>query len=126
MRNSSYELSCPYSRTAIYSLEGTRLQEELEQEFSDSGQGSSMLSNSTKLRSYASSRDILEMYGQGAGQPLAPRLMGFSSSELRLPPSALLLSLSGRKSNSSLSVDWRASAPVYQNIPTKLHRDTVF
>ena len=134
-RNSSYELSCPYSRAGIYSIEGSRLQEQLEQdnseqEFSDSGQGSSILSSSTKLRSYASSRDIVEMYGNGSGQPLTPRMLGFSSSDLRLPPSTLLLSLAGKKSNSSLSVHWPppsgGGAAVYQNIPRRTERDTVF
>ena len=138
----SYELSCPYSRIAIYSLEGSRLQEHLDQDLSDSGQGSSILSGSTRLRSYASSRDILEMYGTsstGHQPPLTPRLLGFSSSDLRLPPSTLLHSLSGKKSNSSLSVHWPTAAAkgrqpptgggassVYQNIPTRLARDTVF
>ena len=124
----SYELSCPYSRSAIYSLEGSRLQEHLDNEYSDSGQGSSILSSSSKLRSYASSRDILEMYGTGAGQPLTPRMLGFSSSDLRLPPSALLLSLSGKKSNSTLSVHWPqpSKTSVYQNIPRRIERDTVF
>ena len=127
-RNSSYELNCPYSRTAIYSLEGSRLQEQMEQDGSDSGHGSSILSNTSRLRSYASSRDILEMYGTGAGQPLTPRMLGFSSSDLRLPPSALLLSLSGKKSNSSMSVHWAQppKSAVYQNIPRRLERDTVF
>ena len=69
-----------------------------------------------KLRSYASSRDILEMYGTIGGNntanhnpPLAPRMLGFSSSDLRLPPSALLISLSGKKSNSTLNVDWNTN-----------------
>jgi len=67
----------------------------------------------TKLRSYASSRDILEMYGTIGGNnaanhnpPLSPRMLGFSSSDLRLPPSALLISLSGKKANSTMNVDW--------------------
>jgi hypothetical protein len=136
-----YQLDCPYSRTAIYSLEGKRLQEQLEQESADSGQGSSILSQSTTttagrlMRSYASSRDILEMYGQSPGQPLTPRLLGFSSSDLRLPPAALLLSLSGKRSNSSISVHWPAaaaaatavhSANIYQNVPRRQDRDVVF
>ncbi len=136
-----YQLDCPYSRTAIYSLEGKRLQEQLEQESADSGQGSSILSQSTMvggggrlMRSYASSRDILEMYGQSAGQPLTPRLLGFSSSDLRLPPAALLLSLSGKKSNSAVSVHWSAGAAttasqannIYQNVPRRQDRDVVF
>jgi hypothetical protein len=136
-----YQLDCPYSRTAIYSLEGKRLQEQLEQESADSGQGSSILSQSTTvggggrlMRSYASSRDILEMYGQSAGQPLTPRLLGFSSSDLRLPPAALLLSLSGKKSNSAVSVHWSTGAAttasqaniIYQNVPRRQDRDVVF
>ena len=127
-RNSSYELNCPYSRTAIYSLEGSRLQEQMDQDGSDSGHGSSILSNTSRLRSYASSRDILEMYGTGAGQPLTPRMLGFSSSDLRLPPSALLLSLSGKKSNSSMNVHWSqpVNSAVYQNIPRRLERDIIF
>ena len=140
----AYPLDCPYSRTAIYSLEGKRLQEQLEQESADSGQGSSILSQATTtavgsggrlMRSYASSRDILEMYGQGAGQPLAPRLLGFSSSDLRLPPAALLLSLSGKKANSAMSVHWSAAGTtgtattnnnIYQNVPRRQDRDVVF
>jgi hypothetical protein len=132
----TYQLDCPYSRTAIYSLEGKRLQEQLEQESADSGQGSSILSQATTvgagrlMRSYASSRDILEMYAQGAGQPLAPRLLGFSSSDLRMPPAALLLSLSGKKSNSALSVHWSAASGatnnIYQNVPRRQERDVVF
>ena len=85
---------------------------------SSSGNTASILSStgtgSTKLRSYASSRDILEMYGTIGGNntaatapPLTPRMLGFSSSDLRLPPSTLLMSLSGKKSNSTLNVvDW--------------------
>jgi len=90
------------------------------------------LQKSKTMRSYASSRDILEMYGQGAAQnqPLTPRLVGFSSSDLRLPPAAMLLSLSGKKSNSALSIHWgQGGSSVYQNIPVakkKQNRDTVF
>ena len=101
-------LDCAYSRAGIYSLEGSRLAglerpgSEAEQ---DSGRGSSIQSgepepcSAAAIRSYASSRDILQLYGapgQPAAQPLAPRLTGFSSSDLRLPPSAMLLSLSGQ------------------------------
>ena len=119
-------LESPYSRTGIYSLEGNRLnclkdEENLsEQDQSDSGRGSSMQSqddtlrakilenNSTNmnsiaspLRSYASSKDILELYGKTTNSshtqsnPLTPRMVGFSSSDLRLPPAAMLMSLSG-------------------------------
>ena len=107
-------LESPCSRAGIYSLEGSRLNclqepgegEEAEQ---DSGRGSSMMSGEAgagagagQLRSYASSRDILELYGrQGAGQvaaPLTPRMVGFSSTDLRLPPAAMLMSLSGKSS----------------------------
>ena len=56
------------------------------------------------------------MYGTIGGNntanhnpPLAPRMLGFSSSDLRLPPSALLISLSGKKSNSTLNVDWNTN-----------------
>jgi len=127
--NQTTPLECPYSRTGIYSLEGSRInclageRPSSEMEHTDSGRGSSIqsqedsgrtrimsggngdsidtmdsLQKSKIMRSYASSRDILEMYGQGAGQsqPLTPRLVGFSSSDLRLPPAAMLLSLSGQ------------------------------
>ena len=127
--NQNTPLECPFSRTGIYSLEGSRLnclgneQPRSELEHTDSGRGSSIpseeessrtivmsgvngdsidtmdsLQKSKTMRSYASSRDILEMYGQGAAghsQPLTPRLVGFSSYDLRLPPAAMLLSLSG-------------------------------
>ena len=60
--------------------------------------------NPGPLRSYASSRDILELYGRTAASsgsaqnnPLTPRMVGFSSSDLRLPPAAMLMSLSGGK-----------------------------
>ena len=185
-QRSNYELTSPYSRTGIYSLEGSRLQSELElsekkttqpppppvrRQSEQQEQYTSVSSNTTsivsssasttgKLRSYASSRDILEMYGTiggGAGgtsttanhnPPLAPRMLGFSSSDLRLPPSTLLMSLSGKKSNSSLNVDWntqgggggaahhqlsvaqvKSGNSIYQNLPATLRRvqrDTVF
>jgi len=127
--NPKAPLECPYSRSGIYSLEGSRLnclqddRPSSELEHTDSGRGSSIqsqedgtrmrilsggnidsmdmmdsLQKSKTMRSYASSRDILEMYGQSAGhsQPLTPRMVGFSSSDLRLPPAAMLLSLSGQ------------------------------
>lgn len=145
---SNLELTCPYSRSGIYSLEGSRLQTELEQQTQESrynghqrsggqplerrqseleqystssGTGSSIMSSTggTKLRSYASSRDILEMYGTIGGNnaanhnpPLSPRMLGFSSSDLRLPPSALLISLSGKKANSTMNVDWNQNSGV--------------
>jgi len=161
--NQNTPLECPYSRSGIYSLEGSRLnclrddRLKSELEHTDSGRGSSIQSQeesgrtrvlsggnvdsldtvdsllkSKTMRSYASSRDILEMYGQGAGhsQPLTPRMVGFSSSDLRLPPAAMLLSLSGKKSNSALSIHWgQSTGSVYQNIPVakkKQNRDTVF
>ena len=71
---------------------------------SDSGRGSSLTSQDTvtssvpQLRSYASSKDILEMYGRtlpSNNNPLTPRMVGFSSTDLRLPPAAMLMSLSG-------------------------------
>lgn len=162
--NQNTPIECPYSRTGIYSLEGSRLnclrdeRPSSEMEHTDSGRGSSIqsqdesgrtrimsggngdsidtmdsLQKSKSMRSYASSRDILEMYGQGAGhsQPLTPRMVGFSSSDLRLPPAAMLLSLSGKKSNSALSIHWgQSTGSVYQNIPVtkknKQNRDTVF
>ena len=126
LSQSQLNLESPYSRTGIYSLEGNRLnclkdEENLsEQDQSDSGRGSSMQSqddtlrakilenNSTNmnsiaspLRSYASSKDILELYGKTTNSshtqsnPLTPRMVGFSSSDLRLPPAAMLMSLSG-------------------------------
>ena len=132
IHSSTVSMDCPYSRAGIYSLEGNRLNclqddeqshSSSEQEQSDSGRGSSMHSQDdtlrTKqllldnmsslpktqpgpLRSYASSRDILELYGRtstssGTAQnnPLTPRMVGFSSSDLRLPPAAMLMSLSG-------------------------------
>jgi len=144
-------LDCPYSRAGIYSLEGSRIsclsddRSGSQQGQSDSGRGSSMLSSGEEggrqpnsqqnggLRSYASSRDILDLYGQaGAGAlPLAPRMAGFSSQELRLPPAAMLLSLSGKKSSSSLAIHWGSSPPtasLYQNLPParRSNRDTVF
>lgn len=99
-----YPLHCPYSRAGIYSLEGKHLQDQLEENSSDSGISGSVQSG---LRPYASTRDILELYGQSSGQPrpLTPRLLGFSSSDLRLPPAALLLSLSGKKAQSAFGID---------------------
>ena len=113
-------LESAYSRAGIYSLEGSRLnciqdQESSEAgetvEMSDSGRGSSLTSHDTvtssvtpgtgqagQLRSYASSKDILEMYGRTLptnNNPLTPRMVGFSSTDLRLPPAAMLMSLSG-------------------------------
>ena len=111
-------LESAYSRAGIYSLEGSRLnciqdRESSEAgeavEMSDSGRGSSLTSQDTltssvtpgpgaQLRSYASSKDILEMYGRTLptnNNPLTPRMVGFSSTDLRLPPAAMLMSLSG-------------------------------
>ena len=106
-------LESAYSRAGIYSLEGSRLNCIQDQagseagetvEMSDSGRGSSLTSQDTvtssvpQLRSYASSKDILEMYGRtlpSNNNPLTPRLVGFSSTDLRLPPAAMLMSLSG-------------------------------
>ena len=104
-------LESAYSRAGIYSLEGSRLNciqdregSEAGVEMSDSGRGSSLTSQDTvtssvpQLRSYASSKDILEMYGRtlpSNNNPLTPRMVGFSSTDLRLPPAAMLMSLSG-------------------------------
>ena len=166
-------LESAYSRAGIYSLEGSRLNCIQDQagseagetvEMSDSGRGSSLTSQDTvtssvpQLRSYASSKDILEMYGRtlpSNNNPLTPRMVGFSSTDLRLPPAAMLMSLSGllimklhtsayllmvyyvyagKKSNSSLSIHWgqtqtSVTSP-YQNVPPpskkRITRDTVF
>jgi hypothetical protein len=135
--NPTTELNSPYSRSGLYSLEGNRLKclppgaggatEEVRGRTS-SGHSEDSSYRSRTMRSYASSRDILQMYGQGMGQKLTPRTMGFSSSDLRLPPGAMLLSLSGKKSNSALSVHWHNNANIYQNVPTKKksQRDTIF
>ena len=110
-------LESPCSRAGIYSLEGSRLNclQDRESgaresspagetvEMSDSGRGSSLTSQDTtsssaQLRSYASSKDILELYGRTLptnNNPLTPRMVGFSSTDLRLPPAAMLMSLSG-------------------------------
>ena len=142
------ELESPCSRAGIYSLEGNRLNclADETSEQSDSGRGSSMQSqeesrtvntfnNTTMLRSYASSRDILELYGHNSStttnSPLTPRMVGFSSSDLRLPPAAMLMSLSGKKSNSALSIPWSpVQASPYQNVPhvtkKRISRDIVF
>ena len=142
------ELESPCSRAGIYSLEGNRLNclADETSEQSDSGRGSSMQSqeesrtvntfnNTTMLRSYASSRDILELYGHNSStstnSPLTPRMVGFSSSDLRLPPAAMLMSLSGKKSNSALSIPWSpVQASPYQNVPNvtkkRISRDIVF
>merc|ERR1712233_300094 len=78
---------------------------------------STMNSITAPLRSYASSKDILELYGktsnasQTQSNPLTPRMVGFSSSDLRLPPAAMLMSLSGKKSNSSLSIHRSQNQP---------------
>ena len=112
-------LESPCSRAGIYSLEGSRLNclQDRESgaresspagetvEMSDSGRGSSLTSQDTtsssaQLRSYASSKDILELYGRTLptnNNPLTPRMVGFSSTDLRLPPAAMLMSLSGNK-----------------------------
>ena len=92
--------------------------------------------NTAMLRSYASSRDILELYGHNNNNnssniPLTPRMVGFSSSDLRLPPAAMLMSLSGKKSNSALSIPWApVQASPYQNVPQvtkkRISRDVVF
>lgn len=63
--------------------------------------------------------------------PLTPRMVGFSSSDLRLPPAAMLMSLSGKKSNSALSIPWTpVQASPYQNVPQvtkkRISRDVVF
>ena len=148
------ELESPCSRAGIYSLEGSRIncladtETSETSEQSDSGRGSSMLSqeesqvrtvntfnNTAMLRSYASSRDILELYGHNNNNsnntPLTPRMVGFSSSDLRLPPAAMLMSLSGKKSNSALSIPWApVQASPYQNVPQvtkkRISRDVVF
>ena len=150
------ELESPCSRAGIYSLEGSRIncladtETSEASELSDSGRGSSMLSqeetqartlvntfnNTAMLRSYASSRDILELYGHNNNNnssniPLTPRMVGFSSSDLRLPPAAMLMSLSGKKSNSALSIPWApVQASPYQNVPQvtkkRISRDVVF
>ena len=141
-------LESPCSRAGIYSLEGSRincLADTESSEQSDSGRGSSMQSqeeartvntfnNTAMLRSYASSRDILELYGHNSTTttaPLTPRMVGFSSSDLRLPPAAMLMSLSGKKSNSALSIPWTpGQASPYQNVPNvtkkRISRDVVF
>ena len=148
-------LESPCSGAGIYSLEGSRIncladtETSETSEPSDSGRGSSMLSqeenqartvntfnNTAMLRSYASSRDILELYGHNNNNssnniPLTPRMVGFSSSDLRLPPAAMLMSLSGKKSNSALSIPWTpVQASPYQNVPQvtkkRISRDVVF
>ena len=119
-----------YSRAGIYSLEGSRLnciqdRESSEAgetvEMSDSGRGSSLTSHDTitssvtpgpgaQLRSYASSKDILEMYGRTLptnNNPLTPRMVGFSSTDLRLPPAAMLMSLSGE-------VTWKLLVDIFK------------
>ena len=86
-------LESPCSRAGIYGLEGSRIncladtETSETSEQSDSGRGSSMLSqeesqartvntfnNTAMLRSYASSRDILELYGHNNNNnnPLTP------------------------------------------------------
>ena len=143
-------MDCPYSRAGIYSLEGNRLNNLPDNEnLSDSGRGSSIQSQEetrlklkesvydchqgTLLRSYASSRDILELYGRTSVSPGASsRMTGFTGSELILPPAAMLKSLSGRKSNSTLSIHWshQPTKSPYQNVPflpqQKISRDTIF
>ena len=144
-----------YSRAGIYSLEGNRLNCLQDENSSDSGRGSSMQSqdsrfkpsvdtlsvyspqpqHNTTLRSYASSRDILELYGRSSStQPGNKMTSGFAGSELILPPPSLLMSLAGKKSNSTLSIHWghhqTASKSPYQNVPLtakgRINRDTVF
>ena len=143
-----------YSRAGIYSLEGNRLNCLQDESSSDSGRGSSMQSQDSRskpygdalsvytpqpqqnntLRSYASSRDILELYGRTSSQPVSRMVTGFAGSELILPPPSMLMSLSGKKSNSTLSIHWghhqSATSSPYQNVPLTakgiISRDTVF